>query len=291
MTTSDNDQFPEQNEMIEAIRRSGYLIESQISEMLSNAGFFVETNQVIKDPLTGKSREIDLLAEYYSYQADRSGVVAKVKFVFEAKNNPFPLVLLTQFKSTPNIEIWESLREVITQPQSIEYSIEEGFYQALIGDKTDGIFTQYCTFKRKKDSRESDLMAFHPDELHDSLVKIVQYCDEEFSFWQEREPDHRCFRDFLYLPVVVLGGALYELSPDVIPKLKQVHSSRLLYNYHRGDEPKCATIYVVTMDGFASFIDEIIQTERRIEDRMVEAKMRSAKNVSLNAPDNDTRSI
>jgi hypothetical protein len=290
MTTSDDSQIHNESEMIDAIRRSGYLIESQISEMLSKAGFFVEANQVIKDPLSGKSREIDLLAEYYSYQEGRQGTVAKVKFVFEAKNNPYPLVLLTQLQSTPNIEIWESLREVITQSESTEHSIEEGFYGALIADKTDGIFTQYCTFKRKKDSRESELMAFHPDELHDSLVKIVQHCDEQFEFWEARKPDG-FFRDFLYLPVVVVGGTLYELSPDVTPKLKQVRTSRLLFNYHRGDEPRCATIYIVTMEGFASFINEIIEIERRIENQMAARKKKVAQKASPNTPNNDAPSI
>ena len=44
MITSDNDQTSDQSEMIDAIRRSGYLIESQISEILSSSGFFVEAN-------------------------------------------------------------------------------------------------------------------------------------------------------------------------------------------------------------------------------------------------------
>jgi len=271
MTASENDKLPDQGELIDAIRRSGYLIESQISDLLSNAGFFVETNQVIKDPITGKSREIDLLAEYYSHHEGRSGIIAKVKFVFEAKNNPFPLVLLTELKPTPNIEIGESFREVITPPEYMANSTEEGFFDALIGEKTEPIFTQYCTFKRKKDSRDSELMAFHPDELHDSLVKIVQHCDEQLTFWQGRESDKH-FRDLLYLPVVVLGGTLYELSPGDSPNLKQVQTSKLLYNYHHGDESKCAIIYIVTMAGFGQFIKEVIQAERRIEDRMARAK-------------------
>lgn len=289
MTTSNNDQIPNQTEMIDAIRRSGYLIESQISEMLSNAGFFVESNQVIKDPLTGKSREIDLLAEYYSYQEGRQRTAANVKFTFEVKNNLYPLVLMTELKSTPNIEIWESLREVITQAESTEHSIEDGFYGNLIGDKTNGIFTQYCTFKRKKDSKESELMAFHPDEFHDGLVKIVQHCDEQAAFWQDKESDG-FFRDFLYLPVVVLGGELYELPIDVTPKLRQVQTSRLLYNYHWGDEPRCAVIYIVTMEGFRSFINNIIEVERRIEDQMAQ-KNKAAQKASPNTPNNGAPSI
>jgi hypothetical protein len=53
-------------EMLEALNRSGYLMESEIASMLAEFGFFIETNQVIEDKFTGKSREIDLLAEYTS---------------------------------------------------------------------------------------------------------------------------------------------------------------------------------------------------------------------------------
>ena len=73
------------SEMLEALKRSGYLLESEISAFLANQGFFVETNQVIEDPITGKSREIDLIAEYYEYKQDRSSYkcASGIKFVFE----------------------------------------------------------------------------------------------------------------------------------------------------------------------------------------------------------------
>jgi hypothetical protein len=49
-------------EMLDALGRSGYLLESEIAKTLSHAGFFIESNQVIEDPITGKNREIDLIS-------------------------------------------------------------------------------------------------------------------------------------------------------------------------------------------------------------------------------------
>jgi hypothetical protein len=49
------------NDLIEAIKRSGYLLESEIASILARSNFFIESNQVIEDPVTGKSREIDLI--------------------------------------------------------------------------------------------------------------------------------------------------------------------------------------------------------------------------------------
>jgi hypothetical protein len=77
------------DEMLEALSRSGYLLEAEISRKLRELDFFVETNLVIEDPITGKSREIDIAAEYYDWNSPSIGVRAKAKieFVFEVKNN------------------------------------------------------------------------------------------------------------------------------------------------------------------------------------------------------------
>jgi hypothetical protein len=271
MTHLNDDRIVTNDEMIDAISRSGYLLESQISELLSGAGFFVEANQVIKDPSTGKSREIDLLAEYYSYQEGRDSIAAKIKFVFEIKNNTCPMVLMTSLKPTPNIEPWEGLREVVTQSDSTKpLSQDDRFFERLVGYKTDRIFTQYCSFKRKRDvGRNSELMAWHPEEFHEGLMKIIQYCDEEVASWEDRDVSDY-FRDFLYLPVLVLGGVLNELEVDRKGKarLKKVKTSKLWYNYHWKDEKKSAIIWIVTRRGFTDFIANMIKVERAIEDEM-----------------------
>ncbi len=54
-------------EMLEAINRSGYLLESEIASTLAQKGYFTESNSIIIDVATGKGRELDLIAEYYEY--------------------------------------------------------------------------------------------------------------------------------------------------------------------------------------------------------------------------------
>lgn len=140
------------SEMLEALKRSGYLLESEFSAFLANQGFFVETNQVIEDPITGKSREIDLTAEYYEYKQDRSShkCASGIKFVFEIKNNLFPIVLLTQFSFTPNIEDWMGLKEALNLPENINYDSLDSYYENLIHKPGSRIYTQYCSFHKKK---------------------------------------------------------------------------------------------------------------------------------------------
>lgn len=111
--------------------------------MLAKAGFFIKSNQVIEDPITRKSREIDLTAEYYhGYDKESADykVCSKIKFVFEIKNNIYPLVLMTKFEFSPNIEIWESLKEIQTTPEGIDWSSSEGFYDKLL-DNNDVLYT------------------------------------------------------------------------------------------------------------------------------------------------------
>jgi hypothetical protein len=71
------------NEVLECLERSGYLLESKIVRALTDQGYFVEPNQVVRDPRTGKSREIDLIAEYYEWQPDHQGLCVKTNFVVE----------------------------------------------------------------------------------------------------------------------------------------------------------------------------------------------------------------
>ena len=53
-----------EEEILESLSKSGYLLESEITKRLVNYGFFVESNLTSLDPITGKSREIDLYAEH-----------------------------------------------------------------------------------------------------------------------------------------------------------------------------------------------------------------------------------
>jgi hypothetical protein len=169
------------------------------------------------------------------------------------------MVMMTCVKWSPNIELWEALKEIITETEEVHHSLEDGFFGNLIGYgpiEDANIYTQYCTFKKKRESGKDELMAWHPDEFHEGLMKVVQYCDEEMAYWEDKEPDSY-LRDFLYLPVLVLGGDLYELKTDnnnQQPVLQKVDFSKLLYNYHKDDEPRSGIIYVVTKHGFVDFI-------------------------------------
>lgn len=104
------------NEMETTLQRSGYLIESRIIKNLVKNGYFVESNQKIIDIKTEKSREIDLVVEPHNYSSKipkllNEKISVLVRYVCEVKNNPNPVVLLSEMPFSPNIPTYESLRE------------------------------------------------------------------------------------------------------------------------------------------------------------------------------------
>ena len=50
------------NEIVNAIEGSGYLIEQRVEPIITEHGYYVETNDIYVDSDTGKTREIDLTA-------------------------------------------------------------------------------------------------------------------------------------------------------------------------------------------------------------------------------------
>lgn len=267
-------------ELIDALERSGYLLESEISKLLSQSGFIVENSQVIKDPFTGKSREIDLTAEYFGFRerTSKTKCVSKVRFVFEIKNNSAPIVLLTEFEHSPNLEDWNGLKRWETIPKNLEHSYYNGYWDKLVQEKRGTIFTQYCSFQRKKANEE--LMALHPEIIHDGLSKITQYCEEAIDREEKEEPADGYFRDFIYLPVLLLADELYELkhSEQSEHKLSKVESSMLVYNYHFKNVASMAYVFVVTKKGFPSFVNSMLDIEEAIETEMIKVRERETAN-------------
>jgi len=202
---------------------------------------------------------------------------AKVKFVFEIKNNIYPLVLMTRFEFSPNLEIWESVKEIETLPSGTSTSTD-GYYEKLLSNN-ERIFTQYCSFEIKKSgAKKEELFASHPEQAHTGLSKITQYCEEAIESWEGREDDEKYYRKFLYMPVLLINDDLFEMEVEVgkEPILHKVDESILLFNYHYKSIPRLATVWVVTRSGFDHFIKNIVSMERQLEHEMVVAQRSNA---------------
>jgi hypothetical protein len=268
-----------EQEMMLALERSGYLLESEITRRLVELGLFVEPNISSLDPVTGKSREIDLFAEFNHFSKSNASstlhkIAARAKLIFEIKNNDFPLVLMTKYEVSPNSCIYESLKMGTTRPDNLKHLYYEDFYSVLFtGEVQKRIFTQYCSFSKK--SHKDEFMANHPEHLYSSLLKITHYCEEQAEMWSsERDPKDEYMRNFLYLPVILINDDLYELeNADANNhKLNKVDHSYLVLNYHYKEVPQTSIVYIITKAGLESFLNEIHEAEKQVEKNMLMAK-------------------
>lgn len=274
---------PTPAELLESLNRSGYLLESEISKILNDRGYFNHTNPVIKDKLTGKSREVDLVSEFYERNRDyKNKTICRITFVFEIKNNSSPVVLLTRGDTSPDVPIWNGGREVFSIPEGIDYeSYMNGIFEELIYKLEYPIYSQYCSFQYKKDQNKKELMALHPEPIHEGLSKCVQYCDETVDDWNtehvQKVGKDDYFRHFIYLPVLLLKDDLYELHHTKTnkPKLKKVSSSILLYQYIKDDSPEMTLVLVLTRKGFDNVMKTMLEIQRNIEKTMINIRLKN----------------
>lgn len=262
-------------EMKKAIQRSGYLLEQRVEPILTEAGYFAETNQVFPDPDTGKSREIDISA-ISATQIYRKGY----NFIFpvllcECENNSQPIVFFT--KESPisflhhqevkvsgiPVQFWEKDGYISLS----EFTGMEKFHHYCKGKIT----TQYCTFHLKKD--KSSWIALHSDNQHNtfnSLIKVVEYrISEHYEGWVL--PDE-CVKESIniqiYYPLVILQGDLYtaSLKNNTLSLLKATHIQfRKEFFLPRVNEVKTYQINVITEKYLPNYLRIIDSEMERIK--------------------------
>lgn len=256
--------------MEDALLRSGYLLESRVISKLVKKGYFVEPNQHISDAVTGKSREIDLIAERYdSGNFERpvfTNTYVAVKFVCEIKNTPYPTVLLTELPFSPGLNPWESLHEGVSGLFK-EVDVEPSFYDLITHEQK--IFTQYCSFKLKKTGLPSEWMAWHPDDFYDDLLKLISYSRQEVK--QASILNDAYDRLILFLPVVILAGDLYTSKPqEETVNLTKVDWALYMQFEMYDKKQESSLIVFVTERHFINLFEKIISSGEQLESAAIE---------------------
>lgn len=287
----------------EALLRSGYLLENRIETVLREGAYNVEANTVYPDPITGKSRELDVSA----LGATRVGP-DEYDFLFpfilvECINNPQPAAFITKeplvdFLHAMDIKIsglpvqipfkdkseesWQSLADFLSM---------ENYHHYCKGR----ISTQFCSFLKKK-GRDEEWMAFHDDVHFSSLNTLCAALDhaieEHFSDWKPTPND--CVNLQIYYPVLVVQGELLDVRPTArslrMSRVDHVHYVRS--EIFRGKEHRYH-IDVVTERFFPRFLkiveQEVSKTARLMRRRhkaISEAIRRIAENTKrLRSPE------
>lgn len=91
---------PSNEEIKEALERSGYLMEQEVATQLEKLGYHVWTNAPFEDPDEGKSREMDVRAVQRVVYDEEHKISAFIEIVAECKNSDNPYVFIKRPKNS-----------------------------------------------------------------------------------------------------------------------------------------------------------------------------------------------
>ena len=173
---------PEFEDIVNALKNSGYLMEQEVATQLEALNFHVFTNQAFEDIEEGKSREIDVVATKRLAHSEEKKLSAFVEIIVECKNSRNPFVFLGRPKSEADYQ---------QAPQGLVYPIAE--YEAKEEKGTIGRLTRY----------KSPFFHLGLDKLHYDFVKkekAVQFCRiyRKGKNWQA---DHGGLYDSIFYPI------------------------------------------------------------------------------------------
>jgi hypothetical protein len=221
-------------------------MESRIVSALDNGGFFVEPNQVLVDPRSGKSREIDVVAESDKPLMPHGDVFVSTQFVIEALNAPWPLIVMTP---TP----WSLTRMlddyVIFERTALPLSAQEhlDLFTTRQLDKA-VLYSQYCGLSRKKSDGRTpgELMASHPEDAYSTLLKLSDYLQHATEDFRATQWQDTCWRIRVWQPILVVAGDILALSLDSTGalSLSPLPSAYLLFNTHWADKPVSVPVLI-----------------------------------------------
>lgn len=115
-------------------------------------------------------------------------------------------------------------------------------------------------------------MASHPEDLYGSLQKLAEYVEQEleaFAGWAaETEAD--IWRVFFWHPILVVGGQLFAVSVDnaANPKISEIDSAFLEFNWHQGEDRKTTVIEVARIAALYERMTEIVTWDEALEAKL-----------------------
>lgn len=202
-------------EIRDALLRSGYLLESRISSVLSFRDYSSEPNSAFPDPITGKTRELDVRGRrMLSINQDDSNVVSWI-FLIECVNNPEPFAFLVRHSPRPSALTQLSIQSVgmdslsmAVSPNPAEEIVDNALKSHHYNQGTK--CSQFCSFLQKKDKKQ--WMAIHEDSHFEAFEKLCNAT--EYFMQRERrlifEGVGRQTHLTFFYPVLVLQGELLE---------------------------------------------------------------------------------
>ena len=268
------------DEIEDALRRSGYLIEYRIEDILREQGFHVAANATYPDPITSKPRELDISAT----GADRIGSDRDWLFsilLIECVNNPYPMAFFTKEAQADFVHVYDIFisglpsyignRNIATSRLSAYLHLEKVHHYCK-----GRVATQFCSFTPKKSARSIEWMASHEDSHFDSFRKLcaaVNY-DVEDHYSGTNPVLHDRINLQLYYPIVVVGGQLLDIRHDnkAAVTIEEVECVHYIQSSLTGGKQTDYHIDVVTEKFFPTMLSMVNKETKAIARRAKKKK-------------------
>lgn len=256
-----------EDEIIEAVKRSGYLLENRILKSFLEFKFRAEANHIIfLDNSETNYREIDISAtktiKYFEIDEFLS-LALYTHFMVECINNIQPLSLFENLGDTgePAADWIYNLKinneELIETISTIIPDIVHDYETKIIQPTPS---KQYCSFTKKKGDHKNDQwMAEHPDKFHRTLLKLVECVKYKFKQINDRWEGVRpqIGRLDIFIPVIILQNGLnmiiQKIEPEAEIEMQEIKYHRLKTPYE-DDYHQYVSIDVVSEKYFKEYL-------------------------------------
>lgn len=190
-------------DILDAIKRSGYLFEQEVGNLLENIGFHIYPNEPFLDVEEGKSREMDISAYKRIFVHDE--VEISVRLIIECKNNSNPFVFLKRNKNSSDSRI---PRNVIFLPSNapalIKNYIRNYSFNTAEGDDYTYKHMQFCKITRNGKKIEAQ---------HSGVIDGIIYPQiKALNYYKEKTKNLGRKYITVIIPVVVINSGLYEID-------------------------------------------------------------------------------
>lgn len=210
-----------ENEIVKAIERSGYLLENRILSKFMKRSFWSEANHAVffKGDET-KYREIDVIASKLIDSLsinEQESCSFFVHFIVECINNPQPLGLFENLadRDEPSSDwIYDILNGEEETREVLSLILPNIIYDFELESEGNLPSKQYCSFIKKKGDHKNDLwMAYHPDDFHKTLLKLAESVKYKVKEIQDRWTGIRPLMGRLdfFIPLIILQNDMIKI--------------------------------------------------------------------------------
>lgn len=211
----------------EAVKESGYLMEQEIATILEGLGFKVQTASAFEDEDEGKSREIDIFATNGYYHNDELKLSIYCGILCECKNNLNPFVFIGRDKKhhdkfyVPKEIIFPVAEYYVPLEGKPNHNLAVAAFNYFKLEKIHHYFfedqkaVQFCKIIRKGKKWEAQ-----HDGVYDGLfLPLVKALEFQKSRIKKYYVNYNAI--YAFYPIVVLNSELYYIdsnNPELPPR-------------------------------------------------------------------------